>query len=373
MADVKLLRIGFNHFQLGISAVSFQNHTVDASNEGTAYVFQVPSASAITGFRHRYGVRTGTPPTYVATIESLVVTTGLPDGTDVGGGSPTAKTFTPPADATWDGLFQEVTFTNSYTPSVGQLVCVTIRYSSGTIDGSNNSSFQRNINNFAMFSADMPYPLTNSAGTWSKYNSGGYPAVALVTAAGNIGTPLLSFYTTSSASTVGHRHAVKFTLPGTGTTYKLRGIRFAGAIANGASKAPILGLWSASSLLQDITLDSDVGGAPITSRSVRDYFFNESSLATLTGGTTYYVGLEVADAANGQVELEGCQLASAADGGCYPGGQNNFHLATYDGAAWSDDKTVRPVGELILEDVTEPAGGSGGVIGGPNMRAGMMA
>ena len=64
----------------------------------------------------------------------------------------------------------------------------------------------------------------------------------------------------------------------------------------------------------------------------------------------------MADAVNGQVTLSGIQLDDAADGAAYNGGASNWCLSTYDGANWSDNGAVRPFTEIILDDITEPAG-----------------
>ena len=350
-------RLNASQWQVPGGTPAFTSHVVDANNEGVAFIFQAEDANAITGFQYRYGARTGTPPTYVAAIEGVSTSTGAPDGTDVGGGSPTATTFTPPADTTWDGLCQNVTFTNSFTPTKGAIYCVTIRYSSGTIDGSNNSSFNYAVSNPLPGSGicDFPHSATNAAGSWAKRAN--LPPFMIITGSSRYGYPIESFWSTASASTVGHRHAMKFSLPGTGTTYSVGGFWWTGAISGAAAKSPLLKIWDASSALQSLTLDSDIGGSNATTRY---HEYHWATPATLTAGVTYYVGLEVADAVSGQVELEGIQLDAAADGAAYPGGQSNFCLSTYNGSSWTDDETVRPVCGLILETLTEPSGSSGG-------------
>lgn len=359
MADVKQSRFGM-YFPMG-SPPSFSNHVADANNDGVGVGFQARTADPITHIGFRYGARTGTPPTYVATLEGLAAATGLPDGADVGGGSPTAITFTPPADATWDATWQWVALTNAYTPSRGQFLAATIRYSSGTVDGSNNGSFtshQTNMVAGTIFAAPWAFRLT--AGTWAR--QGVLPCFGLRTASGRYVFPVEGYYNTRSASTVGHRQAMKFTLPaGSGDTFKVKGVRFAGSIAGAGGKNPILGLWDASSLIQGVTLDSDFIGNLTTAYQSYEYYFDESSLTALSYGTAYYLGLEVADAASAGVLINGLQLDNAADLDAYPGG-SEFHFATYNGSAWTDDTTVRPFVEPIFDDITEPAGGGGGIL-----------
>lgn len=345
------------------STVTFSNHTVDANNDGIAFEIQARDANPITHIEFRYGARTGTPPVFVATLEGKSATTGAPDGTDVGGGSSTAKTFTPPADATWDGTQQAIALTNSYTPTRGQILMATIRYSSGTIDASNLSTFTTHsgtLNNNAGWKFPQAYRLT--AGTWAGQLA--MPIVGLRTASSRYGLIFEAAYNTRSASTVGHRQAVKFTLPSAiATTKTIKGVRFVGSIAGAAAKNPILTLWSASSALQTFTLDSDWWSSPGNSYQVFEVLFDEATLSSLTWGTAYYIGLEVADATNGGVLLNGLQLDDAADLSAYGGGSNAC-LSTYNGSSWTDDTTVYPFFELILDDITgNTAGGSGAVIG----------
>lgn len=366
MADVADLTIGAGWPGLPFFTPSFAAHTVDATNDGVAFVFQARTADAITHLGFRYGARTGTPPTFIIALESAVASTGAPDGTVLGGGTPASATFTPPADATWDGTWQWVALANSYAPTRGQLLCLTIRYSSGTIDASNLSTFTTDLTNIAEGdNTTLPYATRLTAGSWAKRTAP--PCFGVRTASTRYGQIVQSYYNTRSASTVGHRRAMKFQLPsGITTSYTLRGFRLCGSIAGATGKNPVAGLWSAGGVVQNVTLDSDVSGdAASDSYDGRHVYFDESSLTSLTPGTDYYVGLEVADAVNGGVLLNGIQFASADDRLSLSLG-TSCCLSSYDGSSWTDDATVRPLLELILEDMTASGGGGGGghVIGG---------
>lgn len=358
MADVSGLLVGAPHLGFPAGTPAFANHALDASTDGVGFAFQAQNDHPITGCQVRIGARAGTPPTYVATIEQLSSSTGFPDGTDIGGGSPTAKTFTPPADATWDGTLQTITFTNAYTPSRGQRLVITVRHSTGTVDGSNHDTFTNECTNLIAGGLYNDwFSLRLTAGTWSKRQM--LPIFGVVTASERYGFPVENFYNTRSASTVGHRQALKFMLPaGSCSSLAVRGLRLAGSIANAVGKNPILFLATASAVLQNVTLDSDVVNEPTASYRFRRYLFDEATLETLSPNTWYYAGLEVADAASAGVILNGLQLDSSADLAAFPGG-SNWHFATYDGSNWTDDQTVRPFAELELADLT----GGGGVVG----------
>lgn len=367
MADVSGLTLGAPHTGFPVGTPAFSNFALDASNDGAAWAFQALNDHPITGCQVRIGARAGTPPTYVVTLEQLSATTGFPDGTDIGGASPTAKTFTPPADATWDGTLQTITFTNAYTPARGQRLCLTLRHSSGTVDGSNHDTFTTDCQNLIAGSSFADWnSLRLTAGTWGKVQR--MPNFGIVTASERYGFPLESFYNTRSGSTVGHRQALKFKLPaGSCSSLAVRGLRLSGSIAAAVGKNPVLGLWSAGGVLQNYTLDSDVVSQAANSYMFRSFLFDEVTLSALSPDTWYYAGLEVADAVNGGVLLNGLQLDSASDLSAFPGG-SNWHLATYDGSNWTDDQTVRPFAELDLADLT---GGSGMVLLGNEFSGGL--
>lgn len=357
MADVLSQRFGAVDFGFATGTPTFSNHTVDASTEGIAVCLQASDANAITHIGFRYGVRSGTPPTFIIGLESPSATTGFPDGTYLGGGTPASATFTPPADGTWDSTWQWIALDNAYTPTVGQFLMPTIRYSSGTIDGSNNVTLTSHMTGIlGAGNMNFPYALRNTSGTWAFQT--GHPVIGLRTASSRYGRTVQSMYTTRSASTVGHRQAMEFSVPsGTCTSFTIRGVRFNASLASVVGKNPVLGLWSASTALQTITLDTDVIAAnPVSTGTFSEFYFDESSLSTLTPGTTYYLGVEVADAVSGGVVLSSFVVASADDMVCFPGGAD-WRLATFDGSSWTSVTTTRPVMEFILGDVT---GGSGG-------------
>jgi hypothetical protein len=352
MADAKILSI-FNNQGWDRSAPSPTNNNLNANNVGVFWVFQALNTDPITHLGYRYGARTGTPPTYRIGLQS-VTGAGIPDGTILGGGTPASTTFTPPADATIDGLWRWHALANSYTPSRGQFLASCVEYSAGTVDASNFSSFTRQISSLRIASGIF-YSGAMAAGTWAK-TANSMAAFGWRTASGRYGVIWQSDYATNTAGTNGHRSAMQFTLPsGHGDTFKLLGIRCRCRVPASGNTFK-LGLWDASSLLQSTTLDSDQcstinGGAGV------EVMFSDATLATLSYGTKYYVGFEVTSSVG--VGMYGIQLAEAADRVSYPYGDIRG-LSTYNGATWTDDDTVMPMCDLIFDDITEPAAGGGG-------------
>lgn len=346
---------------------TLNNHTVDASTEGVAWAFRSKTTDAITHLGYRYGARTGTPPTYIIGLEGASTSTGFPDGTYKTNGGNCSATFTPPADTSIDGKWQWVALSNSYTPSLNELLVSTIRHSSGTIDASNNSSFTTDASNIDSQAIHFPYALRNTSGTWAFRVLS--PVFGYRTASGRYGYIIESLYTTRTASTVGHRVAAKVTLPGGfGSTFTVSAMRAAVSIAAATGKAPLAKIWSASSALASVTLDSDQV-ASSASNAYKTYETGWTTEPTLDFGTSYYFGYEVADATNGGIVMYGTQAAEADDLASEDGGAQ-VCLSTFDGSSWTDNTLVRPFMELILDDWTEPSasGGGGSVIGSTMIR-----
>lgn len=359
MSNGKFMRFGGPWVTpLAIGTPSISTHVIDASNEGVAYAFQARNTDAITHLGFRVGSRTGTPPTYIIGLEGLSGTTGFPDGVYKTNGGNCTATFTPPADTSWNSTWQWIALANSYVPARGETLALTIRHSSGTIDGSNNISVGTNWTNAMPTLGSFPYALRNTSGTWAAQQIS--PIFGVRTANDRYGVIVPNMYSTRSSTTIGHRVAMRFTMPSSyGDTYKVAGIRASVSLAAAGGKNPLAKIWSASSALTSITLDVDTAGAPtISNYRSWEVFFADS--VTLNCGTPYYFGFEVADSASAGIALFGTQFASADDND--DDGGSLFALGTFNGTTWTDDATVRPWMELILEDMTKPTGGAGAVL-----------
>jgi len=358
MANSYQLRIG--NFQGPIAPSSVNNLTLSGSGIAVAWVVDARTTEAISKIRFRYGARTGTPPTYVVTIEGIDGS-GNPNGTDKGGASPTAKTFTPPASTAWDGLTQEITLTNPYTPaSNDEIIVITIRYSSGTIDAGNCSSITTHYNGGVAGTRGYPFHATLSGGTWTKQTVVGLPNVAWVSTTRTHGFVVQSLYSTTT-STVGNRSAAIITLPsGVAGTTTVTGVhmvaQFSGA--GGSSKVCI---WSAAnSVLASRTIDGDHTTGLSTGRAGLIEF---TTPVTLTNGTKYYIGIECnAIVATG---LYGIGFAVAADMQGLPNG-DNVGLATYNGTTWTESLVTYPLLELITSDISPASSGGGAILIGPS-------
>ncbi len=344
---------GGNRWGQRTDIASATTQTCDAATDGLGFIFQSLTTEAITHLGFRYGLRTGTPPTYIAALEGIDAS-GLPNGTILGGGSPASGTFTPPADTTWNSLWRWVTLSNAYTPTRGEKLALTIRHSSGTVNASNNSTFTLRFTTAAAEVFAFPYGLTLTAGTWAKVVVD-VPIFAIRTANQRYGMLIQSLFSTT-VTTTGHRSAMRFTLPATwAETFALAGARmsFTAPAAAGSFK---FALWQDTTELTSMTLDSDMLGVN-TGRRNGEFLFTDTTLPVLTFGTQYRLGLEVISSL--AAGIIGLQLSESDDRLAYPLGTNRGY-STWNGSTWTDDNTVMPYVELIFADITEPVSAAPG-------------
>lgn len=335
------------------------NHTMDQTTDSLYWVFPAETTSAITRVGFRYGSRTGTPPTFRASLQAID-SSGAKTGTVLGGGSPASATFTPHADTSWDGTFREITLDNSYTPaSINEMIAIVIDYSSGTVDGSNNSSFTRGLSSHQSSTAGIPYhaivnagsttrstlPVTFAYGTASRWY--GYPGIAI---------------NNQTVSTSGHRTAQYLTLPsGNGSTFKVSHVNFIGRPGPGGAALFKAAIWDSAGteIASSGSIDSDavasVGGSTLHLRVPM------TTTPDLSYGTEYYYGIE---ALSGNTYGMSClELGHADHRTAYAGGTSRG-FASWNGSAWSKTNTLMPLCDIILSDITVPSGGGNLIICG---------
>jgi len=332
------------------TTVGFTTFALNGSTDQWEVIFQMPEDAILTTASFRYGLRTGTPPTYKISLQG-VDASGNPDGTIKGGGTPASATFTPPADATWNSTWQSQIFANSYAAARGEYLALVIAYDSGTVDGSNNSTFT--VGNTMAGIVGFPYSISNDAG--SRTRSANYPCFSVASASKVYGMPSLAAVAQSITTTT--EAALKFTLTsGISSTFQVVGAQFLlSALAAGQTLTMTLydgGGASDTTPLQIVTLDSDY----ISANGTRfiSIPFDEATLSTLTIGNSYRLSLICSSGTN---TLQGLTVNAAADWDAWSGGQQ-FALSTRSGGNWTDTTTSRPFIELILADLTGGGGGS---------------
>ena len=327
---------------------SFTNFLIDASTDKDGKIVQAWNGEAITHIGFRQGTATGTQPTFKCGLQG-VDSSGLPDGTYLGGGSPASATFVP--SSANNSKWVWVSLTNSYTPTPGDLIAIVIEYDSGTIGASNSCSFANTVANLGG-TCRLPYALQNT-GSWAKQAA--MPCWGLRTANARYGHGIQSAnYSTNTAGTNGHRSALEFNLRAAeGDTYTVFGFTCLARIPATANSF-IAGLWSAGGVMTSITLAADKMQTQNSDGMFQVVFISPQ---TLSFGTTYWAGFEVTGGA--AVGLRGAVLEDEADRLAY-GNQRQMRLATFDGSTWTGNSLVRPLLDLDIHDWTKPAGGGGG-------------
>lgn len=361
MANAKRLTVGGLAFPSTTSS-GFSNKDLDQATDQLEVIFQAEEAMTITRLGIRYGSTTGTSPTYKISLQG-VDGSGNPDGTIKGGGSPASKEFSPSGLGWSSNSWQWITLDNSYTCARGEFLALVVAHASGTVDGSNKSSFAGTLNYTTI--GRFPCAIHNDNGTRDRLELG-VPVFGYGTGSAAHGMPCSTFagviYDQGTAGA--DEYAVKFALPAAwGDTFKIKGVRFSGYLyAGGSTKIQLYdgGGASDTTVLQSVTFDHENTSNPIA-YGIYEVLFTDATLATLDFGSTYRIGFQPQN--TNDLGLPILDVANAADWDAYPGGQD-FSLSTrVNLGSWTDTATRRMFVELLLDDWSAPAGGGGGGIG----------
>ncbi len=353
MSDFRNLTIGAP-LPLAWGGTGITSFTLDAATDQAEYIFQAADAITITRLGYRLTTLTGASPTFKISLQG-VDASGNPDGTIKGGGSPASKNFTVSGSNSWNWL----TLDNSYTCARGEFLAIVISYVSGTIDGSNNVSFGQTISNSVAWAT--PYTIGNNAGVRTRASGAMIYGYGTTTRA--YGRPLQvvrsTIYSSDTAST--DEFALRFIFdPNFWSTYSVLGMRFSGT-SGAAGKTIKMILYDGTTVLQDMTWDTDVCFAAATTRG-HELFFDEATLSTLSAGKEYRISLQPQATAT-NMQFHGMEFAAAADMDALPGGQQWYSSTRADAGAWTDVLTVRPLAELIVANLSGRAPGIVSAIG----------
>jgi hypothetical protein len=342
------LQIGcFSDYSGGLTSNYAPNQFVmDATGKEFSGEFIADSTDAITHVGVRVGDTVTSPPVYQVSLQGSDAN-GFPNGTILGGGSPASATFNPTGWSTQS--FHWIALDNPYSPTVGQTIMPTVEHSSGTIGASNRINFTRGWTTFVAQTRLGSRATTNNWSSGSRFAD--RASLALRTANLRNGVILMNTGPTAvSLGTAGHRDVVKFTLPEFFSSLTCYGIR---ATANPPSSLSFkLGVWNSAG--------TELGSESIsiaTMPSNLDAHVNCAfgTAVTISPGVTYYAGIERTDNACGLVHAE---LSEANDQLAYPLGTAACR-ATWNGSAWSDNATFRPLSlELLISDITGGGGGA---------------
>lgn len=347
-------------FWPGGTSPSVSSFTLDATTDSLVFVFQLPEDVTISRFAVRQGNAIGTPPAFKGSIQG-VGGDGNEDGTIKGGGSPASVVWTPSSGDNNTLYWKDLD--NAYAGSKDEWLALVLARDSGTIDGSNNCSFG-SISAVGP-AASTPYVIQNNGGSRSR--SGSTPLFAYGSTTRVYGYPVLSTLGSSfnSGSTPDER-AVLFNIPTSAcSTFKLAGARVFGTLANGGAFDLKLYDSDGSTVLQSRSFDADQDSSPTSARE-RPYYFGTP--ATLVAGTSYRLSFVPT---TGSLVLVGLTVANDADMDAFPwGGAVASGSSRTDVGSWTDDPKTRYGINLIVSDLTPPAGGGSGYSRGRLVNAG---
>lgn len=379
-----LLHIPFDTFPQ--SAQTFATSTLNSTLIRVAWAGWLPTtANAITAGGFRLGTITdgGAMPTYRLSLQGLT-TAGVPDGTIKGGGSPVSVTFVPTvANGFANSTFTWLTFANSYTPSIGEALCMVLDLSSGTPSASNNISVTyQSGTGYMTAHAGRPYALVDLNAAWTtadKISATGALMFGWKTASDVFGFPFQTSGATSFSNVleVGARFTLDSGWASTATCLGARCILTTAATTVNLNLALYSGGESSPSqlALSQNYVSDHMATLSAVAREV-DLLF--STGVTLTYGSQYHMALSVSSGASPAVTF--LQFNASGDMNCLPYGPNwcmasraiTFPSGSGGNAFTSSatQLTQRPMIFPLLTDVTFTGGGSSVI--GANMRGGFV-
>lgn len=364
---------GYN--ALGFNSGNAATTTLGTQNRAVAGCQIISKAITISHAGFVISSKTGTPANNSYEIELQTTgTDGLPSGTDLGGGSPTAVTFTPTATGSlW------VALTNSYAATAGEMVCVVVTRVAAT-DASNKIESVYRSGDEGQGGSALGYPLVFDGAAWIKNNGSGSRGGFLPFAVKNsdaslvVGQIFNTFPTTNIGGTV--ESGMSWTMPShMCSTYKVKGVRWNGKTPTTGTDLFGVRLYTTplgtpvavqSFNASPSTFDVDNVLVGATANLMLTVYF-PGTLATLSCGTKYGIAISTTTAAS--MNIQGLAQAAVADFNGWPYKQRTALIsrtvASYppagDTTTFTETTTTRPLMELILDEIT-PAGGSGFIL-----------
>jgi hypothetical protein len=144
------------------------------------------------------------PPVFQLSLQGIT-TRGTPDGTIKGGASPVSTTFTPTVS------HSIISFANSYTGTVGEIVCAVLELSSGTFDATHKATFCRAMAGTSNTNL-TPYAATNT-GSWPGTISQLPPGIVPVYQDGYVGRGYFAATTSTSSVAASTSYGTLWTPP----------------------------------------------------------------------------------------------------------------------------------------------------------------
>lgn len=320
-------------------------HTIDATTDECSWVFRATEAATLTTVLVRIASITGTPGTTRIGIQSVSATTGAPTGTWLGGTATGYATITSYGTA---GTFLACTLAESVTVARGDVFAVVIDpQATGTWDASNLITVTYSVSGGMM--ARVPYAVLNGAKTATTLG-----CVAVRSSTKTYGYAIETLPTLApTTATTPDEFGAKFSVPSICSSYQVVGARITANWT--ASRTFTLRLFDTdgTTVLQSVDIDTDQS---IAGQGTHDYYFDETTLSTLSPGSTYRIVVLAAATSAGTFSTWTCPTSGDLDG--ITGGSFVYCERT-DAGAWTDTTTRAPMIQPLISDMTVAAGGGG--------------
>lgn len=362
-ADLRELPFFGNYYLLNEGGtVGVNNFALNSNDDAVAWLYQMPRADTLTTVCWRLGAETGNIGTMRLSIQTPSATTFGPNGTVLGGGSPASVTFDP--SSVTDATANCQTLANSIAVTRGQKIAVVFDYSSGTIDGSNNITVTTSVNNI-MGRQVWPVAITKTnGGAWARVS--GMPVFWVKSGTTTYGYPVETVVSSGSVSSdsTPDEYGNSFTLSSDlCDTAVISGVTCFFESLPAANKTLKFSLYSSTTRLRSVDLDSDEMGISADSARTVSVLFNTADTGALTDtqdcGTEYIIA--VAPQATGtNVVFNSYEADAAAELDAWIGGQDMSAVTRTDSGAWTSSETDRVLlCNPIISAITTGAGGGG--------------
>jgi hypothetical protein len=340
-------------------------NTINAVGDKQYYAFRLDESATITTLGVRQNTRTNTTSqsAYTGTvrigIQGLSTTTGLNDGTWVGGSTNYVDVSS--WTAANDGLFVTVTLPTSVTLDRGVPYCLIAECTAHPGSGS--------VGIAALFSAmalngSFPYTLDETVTTQAgKTGALSRFAWLMRSSTKSYGTPIETWATAGlTSATTPSEVGLGFTLPtGAGSAYKIDGGIFTLTSAGNSDFSYDMVLYQGTTALQTTTIDNAQIAAVGSSRRV-DLPFDVSTLSTLTPGTEYIMAIK-GTGTTGTITVREFTVPTSGDRSAF--GPWNFKYYSRSGSgSWTEDTTRLPLFGVSIDEITTAASGAYPIFGG---------
>lgn len=337
------------------TGVSFSTFVLDETTDYYAVIFRAPNTNAISKLFYNFSSVNGTP---TAEISLQGVTSGgLPDGTILSSGNAKAS-WTATATAGWQ------TLTSSYTPgSVGELLAYVVKITAGT-------SITVNVR-IGGSAAHLPSGVTynNTGALTSRLTT---PAVWGIKGSGTTwchGNPISSSTTNSITTASIVEEACAFVVPSWCSSIRVIGVESQYRMTTSATGEIRIynGIGAAdTTVAQSITTSAAQDALSGSSTAPLRFYFPP---VTVNSGNGFRISTR-STSSSATIHLQNTVVDNEDTQAWGPWNATNYRSRRTTGN-WTDSTKDLPFFQPIIDDVTAPSGGSGGVIIHPGMAGGM--